>query len=328
MKYLITFLAMFTALTVSISPLRADEMIDRVVAQVNDDIITLSELNEKGKPFFQAIMSQPQKTGIEEEIQRARVEVLDKLIEELLLQQEAADYGINIATSDIDQAINSILSQNKITMEQFRHELKRIGTNEESYRQNIKNQMLRSRLINSAIRSKILVTEQQVKDYYTQYYTAKADAPEGYHIMQIGLQWGGDKRLKNEAAADALAKKIMQELAAGNDFAAVAKKYSQLPSAEDGGDIGAFKENEMAPYMLQAVQAMHPGETSGIIKTPKNDLQILKLISLRKNGVTAQPPMESVKNEIEDIIYKKEMKKEYEKWLSTLHSKAYIKKNL
>lgn len=306
---------------------QADEIIDRIVAQVNDDVIALSELNEKGKPFFQAIMTHSKKNNIEKELQTARLEVLDKLIETLLIKQEAAKYGITISASNIEQAINSLLTNNKLTPEQFKKELKRLGTSEEDYRENIRNQMLKSRVVNIAIRSKILVTDQQVKEYYNTYYTVKDDVPEGYHIQQIGLQWGNDKKLKTREAAESVARKIIRNISAGEDFASLCHTYSQLPSAEDGGDIGAFKENEMAPYMLQAVKALHPGETSGIVETPSG-IQILKLLSHRKDGVIEQAPLETVKSDIEDILYNQKMKKSYDKWLRDLHAKAYINKIL
>jgi len=325
MKYLL-IITMFVTFMLP-RTLRAAEIIDRVIAQVNDDIITLSELNDKGRPYFHEIMSRTRQGDIELRMQKARLEVLDKLIEGLLLKQEAEKYGIKIDPAEIDQAIGSIISKNHITEEKFLKELKRVGTTMEEYRAGLEDQIRHSRLLNTVVRSKIVITDEQIESYYNTYYNQKAEVPEGYHILQIGLQWGPDKPLKSQEDAEKAAGQIISELEAGNDFATVARRYSQLPSAEDGGDIGAFKEEEMAPYMLQAVQALHPGEFSPVIRTP-NGLQILKLLSVRKNGVTQKPPLESVRRDIEETLYKQEMKSAYDKWLKRLRAKAYIKKNL
>ena len=327
MKYFAILILTVIAFTNNTYQAHAEEIIDRIVVQVNEDVITLSELNEKGAPLFQEIMANSTIDSREIELQNARIKVLDQIIDQLLISQEAERYGISIAEADIDDAINSILSQNNITMDKFEKEVARIGTTVEGYRQTIRDQMLKSRVINIAVRSKILITDQQIKEYYDTYYSPKVDIPEGYHLLQIGFQWGDDKKLATIHDAKLLAEKVSAELTAGGDFSSLARTYSQLPSGENGGDIGTFKENEMAPYMLNAIKNMHPGEISDIINTPSG-LQIFKLLSLKRDGVTEQPPLESVTNETQDIIYNQEMKQGYNKWLATLHENAYIKKNL
>ncbi len=303
------------------------EVIDRIVAEVNGDIITLSELNEHGKPFYQNIMANAPANIVEDEIQKARTEILDRLIEEKLIEQESEKFGISILESEVDTAIASIIADNKISAEQFSQELQRMGTDEKSYRANIKNQILKSRMINIEVRSKLVITNERIQEYYDTYYQNQSAAPEGYHIMQIGFAWGEKYNSKSQEEARATAEMVKNRISQGEEFSALAKQYSDLPSAEDGGDIGTFNKAEMAQYMLDAIKDVRPGGTSSIIETPTG-FQILRLVSANLGGTVTQAPIDSVRNEIQEAIYKQEMEKGYEKWMSDIREKAYIKKNL
>jgi peptidyl-prolyl cis-trans isomerase SurA len=187
--------------------------------------------------------------------------------------------------------------------------------------------MLKSRIVNVEIRSKLVITNERIQEYYDTHYKQSADVPEGYHILQIGISWGDDPNGKTRVEAREAAEMVRQRIAAGDDFSNLAREYSDLPSAEDGGDIGTFRKDEMAPYMLNAIKNILPGETSDVVETP-SAFQILKLISANQDGVVTQAPIDTVRNQIKDTIYRQEMEKEYDKWMSDIRNKAYIKKNL
>ena len=99
-----------------------------------------------------------------------------------------------------------------------------------------------------------------------------------------------------------------------------------MPSAEDGGDIGVFKEDELAPYMRDTILTMMPGETTRVLHTPIG-FQILKLLSSQTNN-SAPPPLDTVREEIKSLLFKQEMEKNYENWISDIRAKTYIKQNL
>jgi peptidyl-prolyl cis-trans isomerase SurA len=152
-----TFLCLFASPHFS-----SAEIVDRIVAEVNGNVITLSELNEYGKPFYQSIMAKAPADVVEAEIQKIRSELLDRLIEDKLIEQEAAKFNISISESEVDSTIANIIQENNISPAQFKQELTKMGTNEESYRANIKNQMLKSRMINIEIRSKLVITNERI----------------------------------------------------------------------------------------------------------------------------------------------------------------------
>lgn len=302
------------------------EVVDRVVAVVNEDVITLSELNEEGKSYFQAIIKNVPSQQVESEMQRARQEVIKHLIEQLLITQRAKKFDIVISDEEVNQTIDSILERNNITIEQFHQELHAKGTNEKKYRKTLEQQLLKSRLLNLEVRSRIVITDEKIKEYYDSNYISKQKEP-GFHILQIGMTWGEGSKTKSREDAYKKAEYVRKLLVDGKNFAELAQTFSDLPSGADGGDIGIFKKEEMAPYMKEAVLPLHPGEFSQIIETPSG-LQILKLLSSFEAGEANSVPLEEVKDEISKILYKQEADRNYDKFLAELEAQAFIKQNL
>lgn len=320
---LLSFLFLFITL---FSPAHG-EVVDRCVAVVNEDVITLSEVNELGKPLFQRVAEQAPADQLTDALQQARRTVIEKLIDKKLLLQEANKLQISVSDEDVDNALQRILDRNQTSMEQFRSELATMGMDEKQYREDLKEQILSSKLVSYEVRSKVIIPEEKIIDYYDMHYTEQLGAG-GYYILQIGIS-----RDEKDAQADpATARKEARSKAervlslAGNekDFKELARQYSDLPSAVDGGDIGVFQENEMAPYMRDAVTALKPGQISGIIETP-DGYQIFKLLSSQEGQIITKEPYESVKEEIRETLYRQEMQKRYKSWLNSIHEQAYIK---
>jgi peptidyl-prolyl cis-trans isomerase SurA len=302
-------------------------IIDSCVAVVNDDVITLSEVNEAGKPMFQRIAEQVPPDQLAEALKQARKTVIDKLIEKKLLLQQAKLMNISVSDEEVDKTLQRILAQNNTTMEQFRTELARMGMTEAQYSTNLHDQILGSKLINYEVRSKVIIPEEQILDYYDKHYTEQVGAG-GYYILQIGITLDGKNMPDDPEAADKLARKKAERILglaqSGHDFKELARQYSDLPSAVDGGDIGAFQEDEMATYMREAVTRLKPGDISPVVKAP-NGYMIFKLLSSQEGEIITKVPYDSVKEEIRATLYQQEMEKRYDDWLKEIRSQAYIK---
>ncbi len=300
-------------------------IIDSCVAVVNDDVITLSEVNEAGKPIFQRIAEQAPPEQLAEALKQARQTVIDKLIEKKLLVQQAKQMQISVSDEDVDRALKQIMKRNGTTMEQFRAELARMGMDEQQYRENLRDQILGSKLINYEVRSKVIVPEEQIIDYYDQHYTEQVEAG-GYYILQIGVTVDseGDNPAEAKKTARKKAERIRSLAMGGQDFKQLARQYSDLPSAVDGGDIGAFQEDEMASYMRDAVTSLEPGEISPVVESP-DGFMLFKLLSSQEGKIITKVPYESVKEEIRKTLYQQEMEKRYDSWLEEIRSQAYIK---
>jgi peptidyl-prolyl cis-trans isomerase SurA len=120
------------------------------------------------------------------------------------------------------------------------------------------------------------------------------------------------------------AEEIRARVLAGENFTELAKSYSDFPSAAEGGDIGLIKKDEMAAYMKDTILPMQPGEISQIIETGTT-FQFFKLLSVTDGDVVIKVPFESVKDEIREILYNREMEEQYNVWVESLREKAYVK---
>lgn len=312
---------------ISFLSLAQANIIDSCVAVVNDDVITLSEVNEAGKPIFQRIAEQVAPEQLAEALKQSRKTIIKKLIDKKLLMQQAKLMHISVSDQEVDHALARILERNNTSKERFKAELAKMGMTEEQYRQNLREQALGSKLINYEVRSKIVITENDILDYYDKHYTEQIGSG-GYYILQIGITFDGNDMPEDLTKARKLARKKIDEIRKmainGKDFKQLARQFSRLPSAADGGDIGAFKEDEMAAYMRKAVTSLSPGDISPVVEAP-DGYMIFKLLSSQEGEIITKIPYESVKDEIRSTLYKQKMAKRYETWLKGIRQQAYIK---
>lgn len=312
-------------LIITFTPAARAEVADRIVAVVNDEIITLSELNEEGAPYFQELIKKAPSEQLQAEMEKLKQEILSHLIDLRLIEQQAAKLEIKISDEEINQTIDTMLAENHATKEDMQKDLASKGLSTEQYKKQLKSQMLQSRLISREIRSKVVITDDKVNQYYKENYATQSSAASGgYHLLQMGFLWGAESKQKTAAAARQVAENAKQQLQAGQTFAEVAAALSDLPSKEDGGDIGVFQKNELAPQMQEVVFALKPGATSDIIETT-NGFHILKLISVQDGDQLSGPPLVEVKKEIEAKLYKVESEQHYKKWIAELRAQAFIK---
>ncbi len=312
--------------------LHSAELVDRVVAVVNDEVITMSEVNEEGKGFFKKVTDQAPAAQLEEALRRAREEVLDNLIDKKMMAQEAAKQNVSVSEEELQAAAEQMLFNNKITRETLDAQLAQMGMAYDSYLDTLRNQILQSKLVNYEIRSKIIITDDMILDYYDTHYT-KHVSQGGYYIMQMGFTWGKNSAARSSAPAkyadkmDAQkrAERVRELLLNGQDFRTLAQKFSDLPSAADGGDLGVFQEDEMAPYMQKVILKLSPGEISEVIETPSG-YQFFKLLSSQDGQIVVQASFESVKDEIRNKLYEQELAGQFDDWIKKLKEDAYIKK--
>jgi len=310
----------------------ASEIIDKVVAQVNNDVITQSELEEEAEPLFEKVLREAPADERSEALEMVRDQVLNALIDRTLIAQEAVKHGVSVSEQEVAEAFNRVRAANGFSREEFLGQLEQSGIDEQTYRRNLKSQLLQNKLLMQNVRSKILITDEMVLDYYTEQYTKNVD--EGsYYLLQIGISWNEPEAGQQSTAtlyqakldARQRAERIHKLALAGQDFRDLARRFSDLPSAEEGGDIGIFAEDEMADYMKTAVTDLKPGEISAIVESPFG-YQFFQLLSGGSGGIVSKAPYETVKEQIREQLYRETMQEEYEAWLKQLREAAYIRK--
>lgn len=298
------------------------ELLDRVVAVVNDDVITLSELNKEGSAVFRNIMEQAPPQEAESVILKARQELLSQMIDNKLVEQRAAQLNVTVSDDEVAAAIDRVLERNKVSMTEFQRELVILGRTEAEYRENVKSQILQSKLISYEIRSKIVITDSKIQEHYNAHYAQKAEEGD-FHILQLGLKWDEGDPANKEIARKRI-EEVREKALDGEDFRKLARQYSTLPSAVDGGDIGLFSEKDLALYMRDTILSMKQGEISPIIETPAG-FQFFMLLSTKGDAGATQVPTGEIAEKIRETLYEEEMEKQFTKWVSQLREEAYIK---
>jgi len=303
------------------------EMVDRVVAVVNSDVITLSELEKEGEGAFRQIAASTPAANLEARLAAARADILETLIDKHLITQKAAEKKITVSDAEVQAAFDNVLQRTRMSREQLLAKLEESGLDETVYRSTLKTQILQNKLVGADVTSKIIITDDMILDYYDTHYVSrtpveKNGADGNYYLLQIGCSWqNGDKSEARKRAEHA------HDLAtSGKDFGEVARQFSDLPSRTDGGDIGSFELGDMAADMRSAVANLKVGEVSEIIETPMG-FQFFKLVS-GPGGTTlvAETPLAEAKEAIKQELYEQEMKKAYSQWVKELKSQAYIQK--
>jgi len=310
------------------APSVSSEIIDSSVAVVNQDVITRSDVNKIGKAIFRRIIEEAPVEQQEQALQEARKKIITQLIENKLLTQRAAALNISVTPEEINHAQNQVIQRNNFTNEEFRDELQKMGLSQEQYHETLREQILRSKLINYEVRSKVAVPDEEIERYFEEQYSKQTKA-EKYYVLQLGISWADISQPSELSAAKKKARnqiEIAHSLAKkGQDFKTVARKYSNLASATDGGDLGLFEKNEMAAYMRDTITTLQPGEISPIIERPDRYI-FFKLLEHKQNSNNSTETLdENIKEEIRNILYKQEAEKRYKTWLDKIRNEAYIK---
>lgn len=315
----IRFAGICLAFMIFASSVYGEILIDRIIAQVNDDIITLHDLNQAIEPYLEKLKAMGYPAAQEREmLYKIRTEMLEDLVTNKLTDQVAKEKGLSVSEKEIDSAVERVKKTNRLTQEQFVEALENDGITLEEYRKNIKDQILRSKLVNQEIQSKIVVTEKDVLAYYKK-NLAQYGGEKKYHLRTIV------KIIQSEAeddveAAKALMEEIVKKLDKGEAFAELAKAHSDL-MAEEGGDIGSFGMESLSEEIKAAVVNLKVGGHSRVLATSQG-LQIFYLEGIID---TAEKPMESVSAEIEDILYKEVVDRKFKEWIENLKKQAHIK---
>ena len=320
------FLCVFLCSLIPVTSL--SELIDKVVAVVNNDIITLSEVEQEAEGLYRVIA---QKNSGDSQLQilaEAREKTLDALIDRKLIAQKAERHNVSVSEEEIENGYEKVRNRSGLDETEFRKKLEESGMTEKSYRANIGAQILQSKIVSFDVRSKVVITEAMMLDYYDENYTYRVE--EGnFYLLQIGFaidkSTNSEDLTTNIKSTRKRAERVHNLALNGQDFKTLAKKFSDLPSAVDGGDIGAFMLDEMASSMRSAVSALEPGGISKIIETDAG-FQFFKLLSGESNTIVVTSSFEEAKDEIKQKLFEQKMNEAYSEWIKGLKEKAYIQK--
>ncbi len=323
MRFAYSLLAFSLALLISTQSWA--KIVDRIVAVVNGEVITLSELEKRAKPILQQYLKEIKNSAERDEKKKEILaKILPQLIDERLIEREIERLGIQVSDQDVNAALERICKENNLTVDELKDKLAAEGYTLEDYKKEIRDQIERTEVINAQVRAKIVVTNEQVLAYLREHPSGDAALQEEgprYVLQHICIVPTDPNDPESVDKAREKAKEALAALKKGEDFAKVAAGYSDLPSARDGGFLGAFTAKEMAPFVKKAVLKLKPGEYSNIIDTPVG-LQIFRLKAIE----TGTKDVDQAKmEEIRRMLYRQQINARFEQWLQELRSKSTIR---
>lgn len=293
--------------------------IERVVAVVNGEIILLSELQDKAA---QLVGGQRLDDSNPEGHKKLR-QVLDRMVDDALALQQAGTLKLTVEEPEIDRAIDEVKASNKLDNESLKQALAEQGYTYASFRKDMRRQILRLKVVNTAVRSRINITDEDVRAFYEQSARQAGGSNRQAHIRHIQLTLSPSASEREIDAKRKQAMKIVEEARGGAEFTALAKKYSEdALTRDEGGDLGWLKEGEgLGPAMDEVVFSMDkPGEVRGPVKTDRG-FELVQLIE-RKDGDVR--PLSDVKEQIRNQLYQQQMEKQTQSWIAELRKKAHL----
>jgi peptidyl-prolyl cis-trans isomerase SurA len=250
--------------------------VDRIVAVVNDEVITSNDLSERVNLVVKQLQRQGGQLPGADVLQR---QILERMINDLVQVQMAKENGIKVDDLTLDRTIERIASENNMTMIAFRQALERDGIRYARFREDIRNEILLARLREREVENSIVVTDAEVDTELAR--EAKENSGDSEfrlsHVLVLVPAQATQEQIENRRRR---ALQALSELRKGANFAQVAATYSDAPDATKGGDLGWRASGRLPSLFLDALEKLHPGEVSDILRSP-NGFHIVKLLEKR-----------------------------------------------
>ena len=303
----------------SATKVSSGKVVNTIAAVVNDEVVTLYDVNREAQPV---IREAEKKSAIDAatrtQIRRA---ALEHLIDKRLLDQKIKELGIKVTEEEIKQAIDDVKKQNNMTsQEMLVAALASQGLTFEQYRTQLQEQIEKLKLVSMEVRAKIHVAESEMLEYY-EANRAKYSEEDTFRARHIFFKTSEKAPAEDIKRTMNTALLVLAEAKSGKDFAELAKTYSEDPAArKDGGALGSFKKGDMMPELEGAILVMKPGEVSELVYTTSG----FHIIKLEERTSGKMKSFESVKIEIEDVLYRKKSEERFNQWAKDLRAKASI----
>jgi peptidyl-prolyl cis-trans isomerase SurA len=327
------FLALAYALLIpALSP--ADTVVEEIIARVNNEIVTRSEYVRSRDQLKQEVQQQDAANADRAFADRQK-DVLRDLIDQQLLLQKAKDLGITGDTELVKRLDEMRKQMNLETMEDLEKAAEAQGASYEDFKQNLRNQIVTQRVIGQEVGQKLAMTKEEEKKFYEE-HRSDLERAEQVRLSEILIApklpvkpAGADgkpeppSQAETDAAlevAKAKADDLLDQIHKGAKFEDLAKKYSDGPSAKDGGDLSYFKRGTMPKELDDKVFALKTGEVSDVIRT-KQGYVILLAAEHQMAGV---PSLKEAEPKIQDALYMQKLQPALRAYLTTLREEAYI----
>lgn len=288
---------------------------DRVVAKVNNEIITLSMVRERVE-----VLNQASKNNLANSDEKLLLkEAVDMIVQEKLLLQEGKKRGLQIGDEAVEAALKEIENKNGMKEGQLQEILESEGKSIESYKNRIRDQILVSKVTRFELGGRVKVSEREIVKFYQKNqkeYWEESKVKARHILLLLEKDAFADKKMQIYKKI----KGILAEIKNGKDFADAAKEYSEDVSASSGGNVGYIEKGKMVPEFEEAVFSLKEGEISGVVET-EFGFHLIKVDEV-KLGRTL--PLKLVKGQIQNTLASNKQKSAYENWMKELRASAFV----
>ncbi|NMF98998.1 peptidylprolyl isomerase [Aromatoleum toluolicum] len=254
--------------------------VDRIVAVVNNEVITTLELRERVQQAQRQLARQGTALPPAEVFER---QVLERLVLERAQQQLAAETSLKVDDATLERAIGRIADNNRMSMTDLRLALEKDGITWNRFRDQIRSEILLTRLRERDVDSRVVVTDAEIENFLAN--NADALSGEEFHVAHILVRVPEGATMQLQSERLARAESVIERLRAGEDFGRIAASYSDAPDGLSGGDLGWRGRDRLPVLFADAVRQMQPGEVSKVIRSPAG-FHIVKLVE-RRGGAAA-----------------------------------------
>lgn len=291
---------------------RAQDVVDRIVAVVNGEVITLFELNERVRPFLGEFEGRALLEDEKRQLLDMKRQLLDRMVEEMLLRQEAQRLNMIVSDREVQNQMRQIREQLGLTETQFLEQLRIQGLRKELYEQRMREEIQRQRLLGFMIRRKVVVTSEEIRQHYE---SQQQDFLQKRRV-HLGMILFSSQGQAEEILARLRAREIL--------FEDAARTYSQGPGAQQGGDIGKPTWQDLAPEWRNALEGVAVGDVSKVFFAQGRPA-VLKLLGEEAGEVL---PLVEVTDRIREKLMEPRFEKRYAEYLEGLRSRALIDNRL
>ena len=290
-------------------PVGAAHLADRIVAVVNTEVITLSELQAETRVEEAKVRGQYRGAELERRLKQLEFAALTRMIEMRLQIQRAKARGVDVSDEEVMHAVKEMKRQGE-----------KLDPSDPTAVRHVKEQLTLLKVVDREVRSNLMVSDLEMQRYYIQ-HQSRFLMPEEYRISQILISARSDE---DRAAARSRAAAVSVELQKGADFGELALKYSDGPEATQGGALGLIRQGELFPQIERALAGLEAGKATEPVETPQG----VHIIRLDEKNPSQFRPFAEVKNEIQGLVYQQKVEDGFQSWIAELKDKAYIEVKL
>jgi len=316
---------------------RADDIVDEIIARVNDQIITRSDM-EKAKATQLEELKSRFPSDWQTHVAKAQTDTLRDLIDQQLLLERGKELGITGET-ELVKRLNQMRQQMGLaSIDDLEAEAKKQGVSYEDFKEQIRISVVTQQVVGQEVGGKLHISNEDIQDWYNK-HQKELEGPEEVNLSEIMVSTQPAKQdvaskdkpaaeqAKNlpedpakVAEAEAKANQLLDQLKKGAKFDDLAKKSSDGPTAGQGGTLGTFKRGELAKDLEEKTFSLKGGENTGVIRTRQGFI-ILKVTAHRPAGI---PPLKDISDRIREAIYSERLEPAARTYLTKLREQAFI----